>query len=179
MLYAISCYIGLCYNEAKLFVFYLYLNTCHSIAAQSFAYNLEYREYAMKEFSMNSTSPYETNQFSTKGFSCLFSHHSLIHWFFPEEINVISQHIGQKANEYLNSAKQITSNWNVNHISMLNTSWDITQHQPIVKRVNGVHEWAHRQYQLLSAPYHCCLYKYRGQDEKQPPQSCWPVSICT
>ena len=27
------------------------------------------------------------------------------------------------------------------------------QHQPIVKRFNGTHEWAHRPYQLLSAPY--------------------------
>ena len=26
------------------------------------------------------------------------------------------------------------------------------QHQPIVKRVNGTHDWAHRPYQLLSAP---------------------------
>ena len=53
------------------------------------------------------------------------------------------------------------------------------QHQPILKRVNGTYERAHRPYQLLSAPYHCCLYKYRRQDEKQPLQSSWPVSICT
>ena len=53
------------------------------------------------------------------------------------------------------------------------------QHQPIVKRVNGTHEWAHRPYQLLSAPYHCRLYKHRRQDERQPLQSSWPVPICT
>ena len=53
------------------------------------------------------------------------------------------------------------------------------QHQPIVKRVNGTHEWAHRPYQLQSAPYYCCLYKHRWQDERQPPQSSWPVPICT
>ena len=53
------------------------------------------------------------------------------------------------------------------------------QHQPVVKRVNGVHELAHRPYQLLSAPYHCCLYKHRQQDERQPKQSSWPVPICT
>ena len=53
------------------------------------------------------------------------------------------------------------------------------QHQPIVKRVNGMHEWAHRPYQLLSAPYHCCLYKHWWQDERQPLQSSWPVPICT
>ena len=53
------------------------------------------------------------------------------------------------------------------------------QHQPLVKRVNGTHEWAHRPYQLLSAPYHCCLYKHRRQDVRQPLQSSWPVPICT
>ena len=41
----------------------------------------------------------------------------------------------------------------------------IMQHQPTAKRVNGAHEWAHRPYQLLSAPYHCC--KHRWQDERQ------------
>ena len=51
------------------------------------------------------------------------------------------------------------------------------QHQPIVKRVNGTHEWAHRPYQPLSAPYHRCLYKHRRLDERQPPQTSWPVSI--
>ena len=55
----------------------------------------------------------------------------------------------------------------------------LMQHQPIVKRVNGTHEWAHRPYQLQSAPYHCCLYKHRRQDERQPLQSSWPVPICT
>ena len=45
------------------------------------------------------------------------------------------------------------------------------QHQPIVKRINGTHEWAHRPYQLLSPPYHCCLYKHRRQDERQPLQA--------
>ena len=31
----------------------------------------------------------------------------------------------------------------------------------------------------LSAPYHCCLYKHRQQDERQSPHSSWPVPICT
>ena len=53
------------------------------------------------------------------------------------------------------------------------------QHQPIMKRVNATHGWAHRPYQLLSAPYNCCLYKQRRQDERQPLQSSWPVPICT
>ena len=44
------------------------------------------------------------------------------------------------------------------------------QHQPIVKRVNGAHEWAHRPYQLLSATYHCCLYPHRRQEEGNHPE---------
>ena len=36
-----------------------------------------------------------------------------------------------------------------------------------------------RPYQPLSAPYHCCLYKRRRLDERQPPQTSWPVPICT
>ena len=33
----------------------------------------------------------------------------------------------KKTNEYLNSAEQIPRNWNVDQLSMLITSWDITQ----------------------------------------------------
>ena len=32
---------------------------------------------------------------------------------------------------------------------------------------------------LLSAPYHCLLYKHRRQDERQLPKSSWPMPICT
>ena len=32
---------------------------------------------------------------------------------------------GKKTNEYLNSAEQITRNWNVDQLSVLITSWDI------------------------------------------------------
>ena len=45
------------------------------------------------------------------------------------------------------------------------------QHQPIVEKVNVTHEWAHRPYQLLPAPYHCCLHKHRRQDERQHPRA--------
>ena len=45
------------------------------------------------------------------------------------------------------------------------------QNQPIVKRVNEAHEWVHRPYQVLSAPYHCCLYKHKRQDERLPGQT--------
>ena len=46
--------------------------------------------------------------------------------FCMMKLNVFSQHIGQKTNEYLNSAEQIPRNWNVDQLSVLITSWDIT-----------------------------------------------------
>ena len=100
--------------------------------------------------------------------------------FCLKKLNVVSQHIGKK-NEYLNSTGQITRNWNVNLelIIFWDINWLMMQHQHIVKRINEVHEWAHRPYQLLSAPYHCHLYKHRGQDERQPSQSSWLVPNCT
>ena len=47
--------------------------------------------------------------------------------FCLTKLNVFSQHIGQKTNEYLNSAEQIPRNWNINQLSVLITSWDITE----------------------------------------------------
>ena len=46
--------------------------------------------------------------------------------FCLKKLNVFSQHIGQKTNEYLNYAEQIPRNWNVDQLSVLITSWDIT-----------------------------------------------------
>ena len=46
--------------------------------------------------------------------------------FCLKKLNVFSQHIGQKTNEYLNSAEQIPRNWKVDQFSVLITSWDIT-----------------------------------------------------
>ena len=46
--------------------------------------------------------------------------------FRLKKLNVFSQHIGQKTNEYLSSAEQIPRNWNVDQLSVLITSWDIT-----------------------------------------------------
>ena len=51
-----------------------------------------------------------------------FSHHSRIYWFLPEETKCVFPTSWSKTNEYLNSAKQITRNWNVNLVSVLNTS---------------------------------------------------------
>ena len=39
-----------------------------------------------------------------------------------KELNVFSQQIGQKINEYLNPTEQIPRNWNVDQLSMLITS---------------------------------------------------------
>ena len=58
--------------------------------------------------------------------------------------------------------------WSTFYVNYVLGYYLMMQHQPIVKRVNETHEWAHRPYQLLSAPYHCCLYKQRRQDERQP-----------
>ena len=46
--------------------------------------------------------------------------------FCPKKLNVFSQHIGKKTNEYLNSWEQIPRNWNVDKLSVLITSWDMT-----------------------------------------------------
>ena len=46
--------------------------------------------------------------------------------FCLKKQSVFSQHIGKKTNEYLNSAEQILENWNVDQLSVLITSWDIT-----------------------------------------------------
>ena len=92
--------------------------------------------------------------------------------FCLKKLNKFSQHIGKKTNEYLNATEQIPKNWNVDHFLRY---YLMMQHQPIVNRVNGTHEWAHRPYQPLSAPYHCCLYKHRRLDERQPPR---PADRC-
>ena len=69
--------------------------------------------------------------------------------------------------------------WSTFYVNHFLRYYLMMQHQPIVKRVNGTHEWAHRPYQPLSASYHCCLYKHRRLDERQPPQTSWRVPICT
>ena len=96
--------------------------------------------------------------------------------FCLNKLNVSSQQIGQKTNEYLNSTEQIPRNWNVDQLSVLITSWDITEWCSINLLWKELME---RMSELLSAPYHCCLYKHRWQDERQPLQSSWPVPICT
>ena len=96
-------------------------------------------------------------------------------------LNVFSQHIGQNKwiSEFRRTKSQELKCWSTFCVNYFLRYYLMMQHQPIVKRVNGTHEWAHRPFQLLSAPYHCCLYKHRRQDERQPPQSSWLVPICT
>ena len=44
-------------------------------------------------------------------------------------------------------------------------------HQTIVKIVNGANEWAHRPYRLISAPYHCYLYKHSSKMKSNSPRT--------
>ena len=102
--------------------------------------------------------------------------------FCLKKLNVYSQHIGKKnkwISEFHRSNPQELKCWSTFCVNYFLRYYLMMQHQPIVKRVNGTNEWAHKPYQLLSAPYHCCLYKHRWQDERQSPQSSWPVPICT
>ena len=100
---------------------------------------------------------------------------SRIYWFLPEETKCVSQHIGKETNEYLNFAEQEMKRWSSFCVNYFLRYYLMMQHQPIVQRVNGALKWAHVPYQLISTSYHCCLYKHRRQDERQPPQSSWPV----
>ena len=81
--------------------------------------------------------------------------------------------------EFCSTNPQELKSWSTFSVNYFLRYYLMMQHQPIVKRVNAMHEWAHMLYQLLSAPYYCCLYKHRLQDERQLPQSSWLVPICT
>ena len=102
--------------------------------------------------------------------------------FCLKKLNVFSQHIGKKnkwISEFRRTNPQELKCWSNFCVNYFLRYYLMMQHQPIVKRINGMHEWAHRPYHPLSAPYHGCLYKHRRQDERQPLQSSWPVPICT
>ena len=109
-------------------------------------------------------------------------HRSHTHWVLPEETKCVFPSYWWKTkwiSEFRRTNPQELKCWSTFCVDYFLRYYLMMQHQPIVKRVNGTHEWAHRPYQLLSAPYHCCLYKHRRQDERQPPQSSWPVPICS
>ena len=60
--------------------------------------------------------------------------------------------------EFLRTNPQELKCWSSFCVNYFLRYYLMMQHQPFVKRVNGAHEWAHRPYQLLSAPSHSCLY---------------------
>ena len=102
--------------------------------------------------------------------------------FCLNKLNVFSQHIGKKTkwiSEFHRTNPQELKCWSTFYVNYFLRYYLMMQHQPIMKRVKGTHEWAHMPYQPLSAPYHCCLYKHMRLDERQPPQTSWPVPICT
>ena len=110
-----------------------------------------YHGYAMREVSMISTALFETNLFSLKGFVCSFSHYSHIYWFLPEEIKCVSQYIGKNKwiSEFRRKKSQELQYWSSFCVNYFLRYHIMMQHQPIMKRVNGAHEWAHRPYQFL------------------------------
>ena len=104
---------------------------------------------------MNSTSLYETNLLSIKGFSCLFSHRSHVYWFLAEEIKCVFPTYWSKnkcLSEFRRTNPQELKCWSPFCVNYFLRYYLMMQLQPIVKRANGMHEWAHRAYQLLSAP---------------------------
>ena len=69
-----------------------YYGSC--VARSSAPMSWTYHGYAMREVLINSTSLYETNSFSIKGFDCLFSHYSRIYGFLPKETKcVLPRHL--------------------------------------------------------------------------------------
>ena len=102
--------------------------------------------------------------------------------FCLKKPNVFSQHVGKNNNwisEFRRKNPQELKCWSTFCVNYFLRYYLMMRHQPIVKRVNGTHEWAHMPYQLLSAPCHFCLYKHRRQDGRLPLQSSWPVPIGT
>ena len=107
-----------------------------------------------EKFQRNSTSPYKSNWFSIKGFTCLFSYHSRIYWFLPGELKVFSQHIGK--NKWLSQIRRKNPHelkcWSSFCVHYFLRYYLMMQHQPIVKRVNGVmseHTGLISSYQLI------------------------------
>ena len=105
----------------------------------------------------------ENNYFSIKGFSCLFSHCNNIYWLLPDETKYVfpTYWLKKWISEFCRTNPRELKCWSTFCVNYFLRYYLMMRHQPIAKRVNGTHEWAHRPYQLLSAPYHCCLYKHR------------------
>ena len=71
--------------------------------------------------------------------------------FCLKKVNVFSQHNGKKQmNIWIpqNKSPEIEC-WSTFCVNYFLRYYLMMQHQPVVKRVNGTHEWAHKPYQLL------------------------------
>ena len=72
--------------------------------------------------------------------------------FCLKKVNVFSQHIGKKnkwISEFHRTNHQELKCWSTFCVNYFMGYYLMMQHQPVVKRVKGTHEWAHRPYQLL------------------------------
>ena len=71
--------------------------------------------------------------------------------FCLKKLNAFSQHIGKKKwiFEFRRTNHQELKCWSTFCVNYFLRYYLLMQHQPIVKRVNETHEWAHRPYQLL------------------------------
>ena len=72
--------------------------------------------------------------------------------FCLKKLIVFSQHISKKnkwISEFRRTNPQELKCWSTFCVNYFLRFYLMMQHQPIVKRVNGTHEWAHRPYQLL------------------------------
>ena len=78
----------------------------------------------IREVSMNSAYLYEASLLQIKGFTCFLSHHSVMHWFLPDETKyVFPTYSVWKTNVYLNSAEK--SQWIEMSIKFL---WKVFPH---------------------------------------------------
>ena len=72
--------------------------------------------------------------------------------FCMKKLNVFSQHIGKKKNKWISEFRRTNSQelkcWSTFCVNYFLRYYLMVQHQSVVKRVNGTHEWA----QALSAP---------------------------
>ena len=81
----------------------------------------------MREVSVNSTYYMKPISLQSKALVVCSVTAAIFIDFCLKKLSVSSQHIGKKTHEYLNSAEQIPGNWNVDQLSVIITSWDITE----------------------------------------------------
>ena len=98
--------------------------------------------------------------------------------FCLKKLNVFSQHIGKKKNKWISEFHRTNPQelkcWSAFYVNYFERYYLMMQHQPIVKRVNQWYAWVSTH--VLSAPISSLSLLL---DERQPPQTSWPVPICT